>query len=137
MSGTARQSENALPALAEMLSRALAEPRARVIVRAPGGAVAEVVGTLTVSGGEEARPWLRLGEESGSHVHLDRRAVHRLRYVAAETRNAALELLDGDGSPLLRVSFGGTNPARPERYEPGRRAALNAAFEHLHDPEGR
>ncbi|MCG8424126.1 MAG: hypothetical protein MJE77_40045 [Proteobacteria bacterium] len=108
-----------------VLSDALAFPDVRIIVRAHDAAIAEVIGPRAVGGGEQ---WLRIGEESASHVHLKRSAIRAVRFVQPDGRNAAVEVVGADQALLLRVSFGRTNPARAEKYLPERRRAVEARF---------
>lgn len=125
------------PEWVRALKDALAFPDARVILSAAEGAVAELVGPLELSGGPaEGKDWLRMGQESASHVHLRASVWKGLQYRHPEDRNASLEVLGAAGTAILRISFGRTNPAKPERFSPPRRAAADERFGRFTGPDG-
>lgn len=107
------------------LDEALGLGETRVIVRSRA-AIAEVAGGRLRRGDE----WVTLGDEGpgGSHVHLKMADVGGLRYSQAEGRNAALDVLDPDGTVLLSVSFRKTNPGRAETFDRERLATVEARF---------
>lgn len=106
------------------LEDALASGETSVIVRS-SGAIAEVQGLLTLRQGAE---WVTLGEEGQTHVHLKIQDGCRLRYRPQNEGNAALELLGAEGDLLCRVSFRGTNQAKPESYSPERAVKIHERF---------
>jgi hypothetical protein len=115
------------------LEAALAFLETSVIVRS-AGAIAEVHGLLTLRQGTE---WITLGEEGGTHVHLKIQDGCRLRYKQPDEGNAALELLGAEDDVFCRVSFRGTNPARPESYNRERAANVRARFDCLAEWAGK
>jgi len=100
-----------------------------LIVRS-AAATAEVVGGGPLRRSQE---WLTLGDEGAgaSHVHLRIAQVRGVRFREGDGRNAALDVLGPEASVILSVSFRRTNPARAERFDPERLAAVKARFGHL------
>lgn len=116
-----------IDAVVEALRDALGTERASVILRSEA-AVAEVRGPLGVRRGEG---WLTLGEEGGSHLHVKIGNVDSVHFRRPDDGNAALEVLGTDRGVLLRVTFRGTNPARPANFDAGWREQVVARFGHL------
>jgi hypothetical protein len=110
------------------IEAALAQGDTLVIVRS-GAAIAEVVGGPLRRGAE----WLTLGDEAAgaSHVHLRLADVRGVRYRDGGGRNAALDVLGPDGSPVLSVTFRRTNPGRAEAFDAARLDAVRARFGRL------
>lgn len=106
------------------LSAAATFPDAALIVRA-AATIAEISGPLTVRQGPQ---WLTIGQDPGSHLHLRAADVVAVRYVASEAANAALELVGSDGAVVCKVSFRGTNPSKPERFDAARARQVAARF---------
>ncbi len=97
-----------------LLQLAAAQPDANLIVRS-AVAIAEVPGPLVLAG---VGRWLRLGVEGESHLHLDRRAIAGLRFLAPRDRNAHVCVVGHRGELICRIAFRKTNPARtPYRVE--------------------
>lgn len=109
------------------LEAALALPDTALIVR-NAACIAEVCGPLSVRRGTD---WLTLGEDGGTHLHLRAADIAGLRFVAAESANAAIEVLDGAGDTLCKVSFRRTNPARKDRYDADLAGRVRTRFAHL------
>src|SRR5262249_2107575 len=95
------------------IESALNFPDISVIVRSPS-AIAEVRGPVKVRPGKE---WRTLGEESGSHVHARLTDLRAIRFRQPPDGNAALEVVGDQESVLMRISFRGTNRARPENFD--------------------
>ncbi len=114
--------------LATTLEDALALGDTMVIVRS-GAAIAEVAGGPVRRGQE----WLTVGDEGAgaSHVHLKLSEIRAFRFRHDDGRNAALDVLDADGAPVLSISFRKTNPSHAETFDTARLAALRQRFGHL------
>lgn len=109
------------------MEAALACGETSVIVRS-AGAIAEVHGIRTVRQGAE---WVTLGEEGQTHVHVKIENGCTLRYAQPTEGNATLELSGPEGDVCCRVSFRGTNQARPENYHAERAAQVRERFGYL------
>ena len=88
--------------------------------------------------GDAVGPALRGEEDRGhahaagaSHVHLRLADVRGVRYRDGGGRNAALDVLGPDGSPVLSVTFRRTNPGRAEAFDAARLDAVRARFGRL------
>lgn len=107
------------------LEEALAFGDTIVIVRA-AAATAEVAGGPVRRGQE----WLTIGDEGAgaSHVHIKLSEIDALRFRHAESRNAALDVLNRKGEAIVSLSFRKTNPSRAETFDSDRLATLKARF---------
>jgi hypothetical protein len=115
------------PDLIAELEAALAFSNTALIIRVPA-LIAEIRGPLAVRRGTD---WLTIGEDQGTHVHLRAADVARARLVQSDAANLQLELQDGAGSILCKVSFRNTNPAKEGRFDPELSARVKARFGHL------
>jgi hypothetical protein len=112
------------------LESALTTPDTNIVVRS-ASAIVELMGPLPMRLGAE---WLTIGEEGKTHVHVRMKDAASLRFGAPESANAHLELLASEGEVILRVAFRGTNPEKPDKFQPARRDELKRRFGHIERP---
>jgi hypothetical protein len=110
-----------------ILQSAMELPDTSVIIRS-AGAIAEIRGPMAIRRGAE---WLTLGEEGSTHVHLKAAELLACRYTDAANANAALHFTGAGEHLIFKVSFRGTNPARPERFDGARARLVAERFGHL------